>query len=157
MLPAGFHDCTVEEFISTFVDGFPTSQRRGIIVNALWVFAREVYNIGTPCEFWVDGSFVTSKINPNDADIVVFLQIPNMNVLGSQIQFFRQKYNGLLDVYFAYATSPENQRDAPPSDYQEFVNNRNYWRGQFGFNRVDSPKGIARISCDSLADYLKGR
>lgn len=157
MLPAGFHDCTVEEFISTFVDGFPTSQRRGVIVNALWDFAREVCDVGTPCEFWVDGSFVTSKINPNDADIVVFLQIPHMNVLGKQTQLFREKYKNELDIYFAYATSPENQQLAAPAEYGQFINNRNYWRGQFGFDRVDSPKGIVRISCDSLAMYLKGR
>lgn len=157
MLPAGFHDCSVQEFITAFVDNFPTSQRRKIIVDALWDFAREVYNVGTPCEFWVDGSFVTTKINPNDADLVLFLQIPNMNVLGTQLMAFRQKYKDTLDIYFAYATSPENQQHANPKDYQQFVNNRNYWRGQFGFDRADSPKGIVRISCDSIAEHLKGR
>lgn len=157
MLPAGLHDCSVEDFIAVFVDNFPTSQRRKIIVDTLWDFAQDVFAIGIPCEFWVDGSFVTTKVNPNDADLVLFMQIPNMNILGPQLAAFRQKYAGVLDIYFAYAVSSENQQQANPADYQKFVNNRNYWRGQFGFDRTDSPKGIVRISCNSITEYLKGR
>lgn len=156
MLSAGLHDCSVEEFVAFFVDNFPTSQSRGLIVESLWNFAKEVFSVGTPCEFWVDGSFVTTKINPNDADIVLFLQIPDMYILGPQHQMFRKKYAGVLDIYFSCATSPENHRQ-DPRNYPTFVNNRNYWRGQFGFDRRDSPKGIVRISCDSITEYLKGR
>lgn len=157
MLPAGFHDCTADEFISTFVDGFPTSQRRSLIVEALWDFAAEVFAVGIPYEFWIDGSFVTTKVNPNDADLVLFLQIPHMNVLGPQVVAFRQKYVGLLDIYFAYAASPDNMQQTSPQNYQKIVNDRNYWRGQFGFDRADNPKGIVRISCSSITEYLKGR
>lgn len=60
-----------------------------------------------------------------------------------------------LDIYFAYATSPENQR-LLSNDYQQVVNQRNYWRGQFGFDRADNPKGIVKINCQSLSDYIKG-
>ena len=157
MLPAGFHDCTVQEFIATFVDDFPTSQRRKVIVDGLFDFAKEVFDVGIPCEFWVDGSFVTTKTNPNDADLVLFLQAQNMNVLAPQIADFRKKYAGTLDMYFAYATSTENQQLFRSIDYQQIVNKRNYWRGQFGFDRADSPKGIVRIDCDSIAEFLKGR
>lgn len=157
MLPAGLHKCSVDDFIVTFVDNFPTSQRRKLIVDALWEFSKEVFAEGIPYEFWIDGSFVTTKVNPNDADIVLFLQIPNMNVLGKQLTAFRQKYAGILDVYFAYAASPENQKQVGVADFQQIVNNRNYWRGQFGFDRVDCPKGIVSISCDSIIEYLKGR
>ena len=157
MLPAGFHDCTADEFITTFVDGFPTSQRRSLIVDALWNFAAEVLTVGIPYEFWVDGSFVTTKVNPNDADLVLFLQIPHMNILGPRVTAFRQKYAGLLDIYFAYAASPDNGKQTNPHDYSKIVNDRNYWRGQFGFDRTDTPKGIVRISCESITEYLKGR
>ena len=157
MLSAGFHDCTVQEFIATFVDDFTTSQRRKDIANGLFDFSKEVFDIGIPCEFWVDGSFVTTKINPNDADLVLFLQAPNMNVLGPQLAYFRKKYKSTLDMYFAYATSTENLQLVGPANYQKIVNDRNYWRGQFGFDRADSPKGIVRIDCNSIAEYLKGR
>ncbi len=80
-----------------------------------------------------------------------------MNILGPQLEFFRKKYKDQLDIYFAYATSIDNKKSMTPTDYQNNVNLRNYWRGQFGFDRTDSPKGIVRISCDSIAEYLKGR
>lgn len=157
ILPAGLHNCSVSDFIATFVDNFPTSQRRKLIVETLWTFATEVLREGVPYEFWIDGSFVTTKVNPNDADIVLFLQLSSMNVLGNKLNDFRKKYNGILDIYFAYATSPENQKQVNAVDYQQIVNKRNYWRGQFGFDRTDSPKGIVSLSCDSLTEYLKGR
>lgn len=157
MLAAGFHDCDVDQFIETFVNGFPTSQRRSVIANALFDFSKEVFSVGIPAEFWIDGSYVTTKINPNDADLVLFLQIEHMNILNTLTQAFRQKYQGVLDIYFAYAASPENQQKCSPIDYQQIVNQRNYWRGQFGFDRTDTPKGIVRLDCTSISDYLKGR
>lgn len=157
MLLAGFHDCSVNDFITTFVDGFPTSQRRKFITEALWDFAEEIFKIDVPYEFWIDGSFATTKINPNDADIIVFLQEPALKILGPRFLDFRNKYNGVLDIYFSCAVSPESQKELSPNDYQKIVNNRNYWRGQFGFDRNDIPKGIVRIDCDSLKEYLKGR
>ncbi len=51
MLSAGFHDCTVKDFIIAFVEKFPTSQRRKLLVDTLWDFAKEIYDIGVPYEF----------------------------------------------------------------------------------------------------------
>lgn len=156
MLPGGLHDYSFEQFLTQFVDGFPTSQRRKEIATALLAFAKEIYVFGTPYEFWIDGSYVTTKINPNDADLVIFLQAPAAAKIAPICGNLCQKYSPLLDIYFAYATSPENQSVLSPNDYQEVVNKRNYWRGQFGFDRADNPKGIVKIDCQSLLDYIKG-
>ena len=156
MLPSGLHEYSFDQFMAQFVDGVPTSQTRKEIANALVNFSKEIYAIGIPYEFWVDGSYVTTKTNPNDADIVVFLQVPAASVIFPIWNSLRQKYSKWLDIYFAYATSPENQRVLSPNDYQQVVNKRNYWRGQFGFDRADNPKGIVKIDCQSLLDYIKG-
>lgn len=153
-LPAGLHNYTIEEFLSQFVDGFPTSMRRKPIFDAMVEFFRELLVSGIPYEFWVDGSYATTKINPNDADIVVFLQVPQYTVLGSQFNNLRNKYRANLDIYFAIATSEENRRILSPNDFGIVTNKRNYWRGQFGFDREDNPKGIICISCTSLKDYI---
>ena len=71
-------------------------------------------------------------------------------------QSFRQKYAGVLDIYFWYAKSPENERLLKPADYNQIINQRNYWRGQFGFDREDRPKGIIRIDCKSIEEKLMG-
>ena len=67
-----------------------------------------------------------------------------------------KKYSPFLDIYFAYATSPENQAALSSKDFNTVVNQRNYWRGQFGFDRADNSKGIVKIDCQSLLDYIKG-
>ena len=156
VLPAGFHDYTYDEFCKTFVEDFPTSQRRRMIAEALLEFSREVFAIGVPCEFWIDGSYATAKVNPNDADIILFFQYQHMVQLQPLWQSFRQKYSGVLDIYFWYAKSPENERLLNPADYNQIINQRNYWRGQFGFDREDRPKGIIRIDCKSIEEKLMG-
>lgn len=157
MLPAGFHDYSVDEFITQFVDGFPTSQRRKQIADVLFDFAKEIFSYGVPYEFWIDGSYVTAKVNPNDADLVLFFQYSDLTTLKPQIPMLRQKYLPNLDTYYMCATSPENQALLPTTVFHKIITDRNYWRGQFGFDRSDQPKGIVRLSCDSLLEYLNRR
>ena len=157
MLPAGLHDYSVEQFITQFVDGFPTSQRRKQIADALFAFAREIFAYGIPFEFWIDGSYVTTKVNPNDADLALFFHYPDLAKLPAEKNVLHQKYAQYLDPYYLCAASPENQQILPKKVFNNVVNHRNYWRGQFGFDRSDVPKGIVRLSCDSLLEYLNRR
>lgn len=154
VLSPGFHNCTYDEFYVALVDSFPTSQSRKPIAEALLTFSKEVFAIGVPYEFWIDGSYVTTKINPNDADVILFFQYQHMNAISPLWTIFRQQYSGILDIYFDYATSPENKRLLNPVVYGQIVNRRNYWRGQFGFDREDKPKGIVRIDCMSIEKKL---
>ena len=156
MLPGGLHDYTFSQFLEQFVDGVPTSQTRKNISKALVDFSKEIFAYGIPHEFWIDGSFVTTKTNPNDADVVLFLQVPAASQIMPIRDAIHQKYSPLLDIYFAYAASPENQALLTSKDFNTVVNQRNYWRGQFGFDRADNPKGIVKIDCQSLLDYIKG-
>ena len=153
-LPAGLHNYDIKDFVSQFVDGFPTSISRRLIFESMVEFFKEIVSTGIPYEFWVDGSYATTKINPNDADIVVFLQYPQYITLSPQFTNLRAKYKGYLDIYFQLAASKENQKILSPGDFNKVTNNRNYWRGQFGFDREDNPKGIICISCDSFKDYI---
>lgn len=156
-LSPGIHDCTYEEFIRTFVDEFPTSQRRKLIADTLLSFASEIFSIGIPVEFWIDGSYVTGKINPNDADIVLFFQYQHMIAMQNRIGEYRKKYKGILDLYIAFAVCAENKGLLSADDYEQVINQRNYWRGQFGFDRADEPKGIVRLSCDSIVEQIERR
>ena len=61
-LPAGFHDLTYDEFYDFFVTGFPSSQRRQLIAESLLAFSTEVFAFGIPCEFWIDGSYNSRKM-----------------------------------------------------------------------------------------------
>lgn len=144
MLPAGIHDYTYSQFEEDFVTCFQTSQTRNKIFISLMNFLKLIHSIGDPDELWVDGSYVTNKVNPNDADIVMFLNAPEMIILGPQINVLRASFRE-LDIYFALAISSENQKQLSQDDFFIAANLRNYWKGQFGFDRADTPKGIVRL------------
>lgn len=55
------------------------------------------------------------------------------------------------DTYIAF--SPNSI--LPQKLNNEFTNKRNYWRGQFGFDREDNPKGMIKITQQSLMLFLK--
>ena len=156
-LPAGIHDCSADEFEELFVVQFPTSQSRRPIFSRLIDFIQELFQSGIPDEIWIDGSYVTSKVNPNDADVVVFLEYPQVAQLNLQRDILRQKYYPTLDLYFAVAVSEQNRKMTSAYDFNQFQNMRNYWRGQFGFDREDNPKGIIRLLPASLEKYIERR
>ena len=66
MLSPGIHEYNIINFKEIFVDSFTTSQNRVPIFEMLVNFFQEVFSYGIPDEVWIDGSYVTSKINPND-------------------------------------------------------------------------------------------
>jgi hypothetical protein len=93
-------------------------------------------------EIWIDGSFLTEKLNPDDADIALIIS--------------RATYAGLSRSQKAYFDLFRGQ-----SLYDQFrIDNYGivldptqadghwlyaYWLKQFGFSRADEMKGILRI------------
>jgi len=78
LLPQGFHDVpfkTLREYLTgKFVKPFRNSARRELLLENLFKLLKEIeLSSGTDVflEMWIDGSFVTSKEEPNDIDIVI--------------------------------------------------------------------------------------
>ncbi len=97
LLAQGLHSFDRAGLKALTVDGFPNSNSR----PRLWDnFQRLVLDaLATAqiaCEVWVDGSFLTQKIDPDDVDFVVDVPI----VLFSTISPAQQQ---LLDQYVAMA------------------------------------------------------
>jgi hypothetical protein len=96
-------------------------------------------------ELWVDGSFLTHKIDPQDADVVLCVQSPFVDNAS-----ITQKDR--LD-WFAGDLKPSHECDTyvfveyPVSDPQYWVGDfmRAYWKRQFGFARSNQLKGIAVV------------
>jgi hypothetical protein len=74
LFPYVVHETTLDEMRQVFVDAFPESEtRKRLFDNYLdWIFdfQRDVFPYFTQ---WIDGSFVTQKLNPKDIDFVTFL------------------------------------------------------------------------------------
>src|SRR5262245_4370530 len=71
-LPAGVHDCSVDEIKDRFAQ-FQGSDRRFRLFEKLESFMNDARATGFVAELIVDGSFVTAKPAPSDVDLVVVL------------------------------------------------------------------------------------
>lgn len=139
LLQPGLHDFQINEIDNHFLKSFPESITRKPLIDGLNAFVSKLSEVGVPIELWIDGSFTTNKDNPNDIDMVVFapatlvnsLPKDKQNLLGALVNNRESiKHHFGCDVLFA------------PS---EDVNMRSYWRGWYGFDRDENPKGIARV------------
>ena len=104
-----------------------------------------------PVEVWVNGSFLTAKRDPNDADIVVCVPA-GLYERGNQQQRdaldwikANQKNAHHCDSYVFYVF-PDGDDRAVYNDY-----NYAYWIRQFGFSRGQDIKGIAVLSTGGLS------
>jgi Family of unknown function (DUF6932) len=143
LLGAGFHTKTIAELRIMCVDAFLLSKTRADIMAGLERFVSLLQAQKIEGNLWIDGGFVTEKIDPEDVDIV----------LCYQIDFYRQAshsqqelINRLPEDDFktgyhcdSYAFS-EYPKGDPLYNYGEWE--RAYWHRQFGFSRRDDYKGI---------------
>jgi hypothetical protein len=137
LLPAGLHAKSFQELKTICVDSFaPISAKREILLNNLCSkILTPLSSTGVRCNVWIDGSFLTKKTEPNDIDLVI--ECPNSipplvgSFLNDVIDNVIFKITYLLDVY---------------AFVKDDTQSRSYWKGQFGFGRDDSPKGIISIN-----------
>lgn len=101
---------------------------------------------GVPGELWLDGSFLTERINPKDVDVVLKVDAPVYNI-GTQEQreaidwvIANQKPTLKCDSYVLM--------QYPPGDplYDEGRWWYSYWHTKWGFSREDDPKGIVVLT-----------
>ena len=138
LFPPGIHDISESDLENHFLSSFPSSSTRQRLISGLKKYLKRLKSIGVKFEIWIDGSFTTEKEDPGDIDLVVFGSTTELNHLTppkkSQLHalFDRVSIKNAIgcDVLFAVA---------------EDQNMRNYWRGWYGFDRNENPKGIARI------------
>ena len=138
LLEPGLHDFKLDDIGNHFLESFPDSTTRSDLIHGFREYVGHLSSFGVPIEVWIDGSFTTDKLNPNDIDLVVFSPAANLNALSEDKQL---SFRALLDqpsikrrfgcdVYFS------------PTENKEM---RSYWRGWYGFDRNEQPKGIARV------------
>lgn len=154
VIEPGIHEFDMQHFYDVFVQQFTTSERRKEIFKSFIEFIRELANNYAIQEVWIDGSFVTEKVNPNDIDIILFFDVEDYKELRPVWNSIRQRNN--IDSYCEIIINEQTKSKLSPSDFSIITNQRNYWRGQFGFDRIDTPKGIIKFTSDKIIDYLSG-
>ena len=75
LLPEGRHPMSIEVLRQQCVERFPLSRTRAKIMAGLAEVIERLIQHRVVGELWVDGSFLTEKINPGDVDVV--LRVPS--------------------------------------------------------------------------------
>ncbi len=95
--------------------------------------------ISTHFYIWVDGSFVTKRLRPNDIDILIFVESETLNQIEKQLYQLKRQFKPEIDSYFIEVLSLDNPK------YFLFEMNRTEWLFTFSTNRNFQNKGIIQI------------
>jgi hypothetical protein len=134
----GIHEIVNAELEKHFVEPFEVQNRRQWLVDRFRALVTRISELGVAFEVWIDGSFATTKPEPEDVDALFLFDADVVNASSESIQSelalifgeegrteTRLRYS--CDVY-VIASADESMRS--------------YWRGWFGFTRDEKPKGI---------------
>lgn len=158
---AGVHSSNIKEIKKLFVDNFCDSNSREKIYNGLLSFLNtDIFrnNQEMFTKMWIDGSFVTKKQNPNDIDIIMFINpLKNMAKANALMNDYHQnlKPQGIEKSYYSdiYIIVDIDSLPVPDGSnphylqyYQESDMQMKYWLGQFTFDRNRNPKGIFELT-----------
>jgi hypothetical protein len=142
----GFHRKTMAELEEVCVTNFALSTSRAGIFSGLKEFVERLEKAAITGEIWVDGSFLTEKINPKDVDVILRIQGSLYNA-GTPDQraaidwvIANQKLTLKCDSY-VLMEYPEGDPLHEEGDWWHA-----WWLKQWGFSREDDPKGIVVLS-----------
>ena len=146
-LDPGIHDVELSAIEEHLVRGFPTSTTRPRIIDGYKRHRTDLETLNIELEQLLNGSFVSTKNDPGDIDLVCFADADTVDRLSpaDQIKFraltlgSSTKSTHLCDAYFC-PTVPETD-----PRYLMVRQNRKYWMGEFGYDRQERPKGILRM------------
>ncbi len=144
------YEITFSEAKEFFVDSFTESETRQRNWTGFCNFLQMLINFGlTEMQVWVDGSFVTNKLNPNDVDCVIYIKPEIINSISKENQenlfkiFLRQ---GNDDPHDGFFTDPYILFDVTDNldfpYYQECCNKKDYWENWWGHDRSNNAKGF---------------
>jgi hypothetical protein len=81
LLPVGVHSATQDEVEEALVDKFPRSLTRRRVFNGWCAFRTQVRQLVQVDHEYIDGSFVTGRLNPKDVDVSLWIRADTMNAL----------------------------------------------------------------------------
>ncbi len=106
----------------------------------------DLNQFGYTLEIWVDGSFMTQKLNPDDSDVAVRVDGVQFDASSPLKQ---QGFRNFLNTDFSDTHKCDlygfTEYPSGHSLYDYGQWRRAYWLNKFGFSRKEEPKGLAVI------------
>lgn len=131
-------------FEAFFVAAFAQSQSRRRLFDSYLEYVEELQKF-VPTGFyqWIDGSFITNKLNPIDIDFVTFLDFDFFKNRPKELESLRQMRfdtNVGLDGYFV-KVYPETHPNRKNYEYD-----RIQWLFDWSRSKDKKPKGIIQLN-----------
>ena len=112
---------------------------RQSLLNEFFVQMKELQMIlNDEFTVWINGSFVTQKVNPNDIDIVVFLNYQHLASKEISLSSFKEKQES-IDLYYV-KVFPENHENFELARFDYL-----HWFHFFTANRKNKKKGFIQL------------
>lgn len=143
LLPPGVHSATEAEVREALVDKFPTSVTRRPVYQG-WQAVRAEVHQRFPVEHeYIDGSFVTARMNPDDLDLSVWVDARLMDRLTDKQQHdlmsFRRKAKAQHKCHLFFVP----RRDTGDARYAEFEDEARwtseYWASYRNLRKIVVP------------------
>ncbi len=128
------------------VTDFVQAENRSSIMAGLEAAVKKLIDVGIQGELWVDGSFLTEKIDPKDVDLLLRINAEFAdNATKEQEETLEWFEKGLSDFY---RCDSYVWREYSPGHTLHVLSEaeRIYWTGWFGRSRSGHPKGIAVVA-----------
>jgi hypothetical protein len=145
LLERGFHIWTMPQVRAGLVKAFATSLTRRGIMDGLDRFVARLDDAGITGELWLDGSFLTEKIDPEDVDCLIRVS--------SDLYDGDSAKRAVIDW-----ASEVDRRETHSCDADKWVeyieghplfgrsdSDREFWTEWFGKSRGGVPKGIVVV------------
>lgn len=140
--------CTLQIFHRVFVKDFPDTKRTSLYESFLkYTSGLKERLDDSEIVCWINGSYTTKKKDPNDLDLVTFV---NYNIINQKEQYLHDfKYpNSLskfgLDAYIVKVYPRDHK------NYPLYIGDEMYWMDKFDKNKrnrngIKIPKGFIEI------------
>jgi Family of unknown function (DUF6932) len=147
LLSPGIHPCNEAEMEAALVTDFPTSKSRSALFDWWGLHRQALSEILPPQKQWIDGSFVTNKVDPGDIDVATFLSGPAFDQLPRHQQVMLRaltlgKYTRELWRMDSYQVVEYPVGHPNRALYEK---TRDYWESLFGQTRQGQPKGFLEV------------
>jgi len=86
LLSLGLHPMTLQEMRASLVDAFRGSKRRPLIMAGFEKVVQRFLEEKIEGQFWIDGSFLTKKLDPGNADILFLVKDQYFRTASTQQQ-----------------------------------------------------------------------
>lgn len=142
LLVDGFHEKSLSEIRKICVSDFKLSSTRSTIMNGFEQIVNGLNTAKIPGYIWLDGSFVTEKINPADCDFILSVPEEFANSASDDqknlisIISWNLKDTLKCDSYYRVCEC------VGPGGLEHELKTAGYWTKLFGRSRAGVPKGI---------------